>query len=59
MTNRELINKMTDEELLKFFENIDFNRPYPIIEGIRFFHKEDIIEWLNKEAEDVRIHTST
>jgi len=59
MTNRELINKMTDEELLKFFENIDFIRPYPIIEGIRFFHKEDIIEWLNKEVEDVRIHTST
>lgn len=52
MTNREMINKMTDEELLKFFEKMDFNRPYPIIEGIRFFHKEDIIEWLNKEVED-------
>ena len=53
MTNRERINKMSDEELLEFFENIDFNRYHPIIEGIRFFHKEDIIEWLNKEVEDV------
>lgn len=52
MTNRELINKLTDEELLKFLQKVDFNRPYPIIEGIRFFNKEDIIKWLNEEVEE-------
>lgn len=52
MTNRERIKNMSDEELLEFFDNIDFQRPFPIIEGIRFFHKEDIIEWLDKEVED-------
>ena len=55
MTNRELINNMTDEELLKFFEKIDFNRPYPVIEGIRFFHKEDILDWLDQEVKDEQV----
>ena len=55
MTNRERINKMSNEELLKFFENIDFNRYHPIIEGIRFFHKEDILDWLDQEVDDEQV----
>lgn len=57
MTNRERINKMTDEELLKFFENIDFNRYHPIIEGIRFFHKEDILDWLDQEVDNEQVQS--
>lgn len=55
MTNRDRIKNMSDDEIIEFFKHIDFNKSYPIIEGIRFFNKEEIIEWLDKEVDDVRV----
>ena len=45
----ERIKSLDEKELVKFLQNVDFTRNFPIIEGIRFYSAEDIYEWLNSE----------
>lgn len=50
MTNFERIKQMSLEEFIVFLKYCDFNGFFPMIEGNRFYTKEEMIEWFNKEV---------
>ena len=51
MTNLERIKQMTDKEFVKFLKYTNFQTNYPVIEGIRLWSDEEVIEWLNSPVE--------
>lgn len=49
MTNLDRIHQMTSEELIIFLKYCNFQSPYPIIEGQRFYTDEELIDWFNSD----------
>lgn len=42
---------MTNDEIIDFFSHCNFNTNFPIIEGVRFYSREEISKWLDQESE--------
>lgn len=50
MSNLERIRKMKINELIIFLKMCDFTGIHPIIEGRRFYSRDELIKWFNSEA---------
>ena len=49
---------MKKKELILFLKNCDFTKNFPIIEGKRFYTKEELYSWFDEEVKNVSLHNS-